>query len=330
MPKPSLRTVAIVLIALALLTEGALRLYGFGRGIRYRPQPELGWEMVPSQQAFNIRGRTHVRVNSQGFRGPEIPAPGPGPRARILFLGDGSTLGNQLPEAQTFPFLVRDQLAAAWPAKTVDVAVGAVSSYQLEQHAALLRSRGVALAPTAVVVGFCWNDWAVSLMRGPHLGPPAYDEYTGLGKPWQRTAWYDFATRLDKVRRRWLQSRAIARGEQLPAAATDVPAWEHVEAMLDSIAATSQSLGARVVLLVVPSLMNRQDAASFASRKALLRAWAGRRGAGFADPEAAFDTAEAAGQSLFLDAFHLAAPAQPLVAACLVEALNASTPEAQP
>jgi hypothetical protein len=92
-----------VVVVLFAGSELALRAAGFGRGIRYRPHPVLGWELEPRQNAFNVRGRAHVRVNALGFRGPDVPVPRPPSTLRLLFLGDGATLNNQTAEPKSYP-----------------------------------------------------------------------------------------------------------------------------------------------------------------------------------------------------------------------------------
>jgi hypothetical protein len=318
--------VACGLVLALVAAEVALRVYGFGRGIRHRPHTARGWEMVPNQRAFNVRGRTPVRTNALGFRGPDIEVPRPASTLRLLFLGDGTTLNNQTPEAATFPFLVRDALASRRPGGEVDIAVGAVSGYQLEQELELLRADAGRLRPSVVIVGFSWNDWTETTMRGPGLGPEAYGDYTDTQTVWQRTALYDFGIRLQRVWGRRQQARAYARGERLPPADTDDVAWRHVETTLDSMAAVARRADASMLLLVLPARITQHDTDTFAARRARLLDWAARRGVVCADPEAAFAAAAARGEALFLDELHLAAAAQPLVAATVVEALAAAHP----
>ena len=54
------------LLGLVFGAAGALRIYAFGRPIRFRSHERLGWEMVPDQKAFNIRGRSNVHTNRFG------------------------------------------------------------------------------------------------------------------------------------------------------------------------------------------------------------------------------------------------------------------------
>src|SRR3954447_8958531 len=53
---------------------------------------------------------THVRVNSAGLRGPEIPYEKPPGTYRVLVLGDSFTFGAQVEEDQTFVARLGDRL----------------------------------------------------------------------------------------------------------------------------------------------------------------------------------------------------------------------------
>jgi lysophospholipase L1-like esterase len=317
------RTLLIV-AAIPLLVggaEGALRLYGFGRGIRFRPQPLLGWEMVPGQRAFNVRGRVPVRINRYGLRGPDVGAKSPN-ALRILFIGDGTTLNNQTAEEATFPFLVQADLQRRHSDRRVEALVGGVSGYQLEQDLGLLKLRESQLEPDIVVIGFCWNDWERNTMQAPDVGPRAYGEYTGEVNWFERTAIGDFWNRLGRILARRRQARAVAHGEQLPDSSHEDVFREHVTTTLDSIAATCDRGGREMVVLLVPARLTRHDPDVFARRTQELRAWAASRNVVLVDPSARFEDAAARGIHPFLDEFHLSAAAQPLVAAAVVGALD--------
>ena len=308
-------------LATALAAELSLRTVGFGRGIRYRPHPRLGWEMVPGQQAFNVRGRAQVKINRLGFRGPEVVLPRPQSTYRIFFLGDGATLANQVPESDMYPVLVQRELARRWPERAFDFAIGAVSSYQLEQQLELLRMHIGTLQPTAVVIGFCWNDWAETTILSPGRGPEPFAEYHGRTNLWARTATADFFDRLGKIIERRSKVRAYSDGSGLPQATHEAATWSHVESMLDSIAATARAGGADVVLLILPSPITDYDPQGYATRRARLESWAADRSVRVADPDAAIRAAAAGGARLFFDTFHLSVAAQPLIAAAVVIAL---------
>jgi lysophospholipase L1-like esterase len=317
--------VSVAVLSALLLAEAALRVYGFGRAIRYQPHTQLGWTMLPNQSAFNVRGRAKVRTNSLGFRGPELQERG---RAwRILVLGDGVVLGNQTQEAETFPFLCQADLQARL-GRPVEVVVGAVSGYQLEQLHELLRLHVDALRPDVVVVGFCWNDWTLNTMRGPGLGPRGSSETDGPRHVGERTALYDFGTRLRRLWRRRAQEEGFRQGAGLGAPQHETAAWTHVQAMLDSLHATATRAGTRLVLLVLPARLVDFDPERYAPRAAKLSDWAAAHAVTFVSPQEHIDPAQATG--LYWDSLHLNAAGHRVVAPALVEALHASADTAAP
>ena len=323
--KRRLLVAAIAVGSVLLLAETTLRIYGFGRAIRYQPHPQLGWTMLPNQSAFNVRGRAAVRTNSLGFRGPELQDRG---RSwRILVLGDGVVLGNQSQEAEIFPFLCQTDLQARL-GRPVEAVVGAVSGYQLEQEYELLRLHADALRPDVVVVGFCWNDWTTSTMRGPGLGPSGSSETEGPRNVLERTALYDFRTRLRRMWRRRAQEVGFRDGAGLGAPQHEEATWSHVQAMLDSLHATATRVGARTVLLVLPARLVDFDAERYAPRVVNLRHWADAHAVTYVSPQERIDPAQA--PDLYWDSLHLNAAGHRVVAAALVEALDASAGAAAP
>lgn len=313
------RSVKFALAALLLAApaaEGMLRLYGFGRPIRFRPDRRLGWEMVPNQHAFNVRGRAAVRTNRFGFRGPD---PVDDSSLRVLYLGDGVVLGNQSPEAETFPFRCERLLEERQPGRSVQTLVGAASGYQLEQELELLLERGQELRPQAIVVGFCWNDWAPTTMRGPGLGPPANGESAGPRNFFERTALCDFKVRLTNILHR--RKQAVGYRAQAGAAPTgENDIWLHVRSMLDSLRTTADGLGASVLLCVLPSELVDLSPERYAARAGRLRAWAAAHHIPYVDPQT---QPEVAGNSgIYLDALHLNASGHRVVAEALLSPLE--------
>jgi lysophospholipase L1-like esterase len=150
---------------------------------------------------------TVIRTNSFGYRNPEI---GLKERRRVLFLGDSITLGDWLPEAETFVRRV-EALSARdeEPLETINAGVSAVG---LATELAILVETGVRLDPDVVVLGFYLNDAEPS--RGVHL----------LRVP-RALAWSWLA------RHAWrLASLALARGEsgaELPERDEQDAAWRH-------------------------------------------------------------------------------------------------------
>ena len=318
------RWVVLALLIAPLAAELALRAYGFGRAIRYRPDTRLGWMMEPNQRAFNVRGRAPVRINALGWRGPEVVIPKPPGTVRLLFFGDGTTMNNQTREAEIWPVRVASELASRL-GHPVESVIAAVAGYQTEQALEIMRDSARRLAPDRVVIGFCWNDWAPTTMRGPGLGPQAYGENAGEGGIWRRVALRDFGVRLGTLLQRRSQFRRLARGEGLPVATQDEDTWSHLQATLDSIATRARSMEATCTLVLLPARVTSFDAAAYALRAERLRAWAASRGVAFVDPSPQFAAAAARGIDPFLDDLHLGPAGQPLVAEAILSVWEAGT-----
>lgn len=141
------------------------RLNGFPRRLFVATDdPYLPYLLRPGTDTV-VRG-VHVRVNALGLRGPEAaPEPTPGVH-RILALGDSATFGEYLTVDEAFPVLLQRELEAR-TGQRFEVLNGGVEGYNTEAELALLTTRGLALHPETVIVGFNLNDFD----RTPVLGP---------------------------------------------------------------------------------------------------------------------------------------------------------------
>jgi hypothetical protein len=61
-----------------------------------------------------------IRINSLGFRSPEIPVPKPAGTIRLAFLGSSITYDPYVDDASTWPHLVTQAIQAAYPTCRVD------------------------------------------------------------------------------------------------------------------------------------------------------------------------------------------------------------------
>lgn len=110
-------------------------------------------------------GRVEHHVNSIGFRGPEFTLePAPGVR-RIVFLGDSFTFGEGVIHEETYAERTRSLLEEAEPGRRTESINLGVGGYNTFQEAAVLRTLGLALKPSAVAVGFTLNDAEPELFR---------------------------------------------------------------------------------------------------------------------------------------------------------------------
>lgn len=114
----------------------------------------LFWSLQPHFE--DETGR--IRINSQGLRGPEIPA-----RAldelRILSLGESTTFAGRLPYAATYSARIEHGLNNFVTAQRARVINAGVPGYSLFQGYQFLKHRGVELAPDYVLLYFGYNDF---------------------------------------------------------------------------------------------------------------------------------------------------------------------------
>jgi lysophospholipase L1-like esterase len=175
MPHPIFKKAALsavsLLVALIAL-ECALRLFGYNppsylRQTDYtlRPSgyPGLRYELAPGS-ATTARGK-EIKINSQGFRGPE-PSTDAAMR-RVIVLGDSITFGANLALEETFPFQLQQQLAM--PGRNLEVLNFGVHGYDTLQEVSSLEIRGLQYHPDLVVVAYCLNDVSISSVSLEHI-----------------------------------------------------------------------------------------------------------------------------------------------------------------
>lgn len=158
--KIGVSTASCLLTLLAL--EIGLRLYGYNPFrddtefmFRASSYPALKYELTPG--AYGNFPDTDIKINSQGFRGPE-PSSIP-PEQRVIVLGDSIAFGASLPWEATFSGLLQQRLRSE--KRDVEVLNLAVAGYDTLQEIALLEARGLKYEPDLVVIGFCLNDISI-------------------------------------------------------------------------------------------------------------------------------------------------------------------------
>lgn len=131
---------------------------------------EAGLRLRPSSiahiESHRLSGRDIlIRTDRHGFRGADLGAK---ESPRLLFLGDSITLGDWLPEEETF--VDRIEVLARERGIRVQTVNAGVGSNGLEGELALLMEEGFEIDPDVVVLGFYLNDVAPS--PGVHLVRP--------------------------------------------------------------------------------------------------------------------------------------------------------------
>lgn len=152
----------LALIVLAVLAEGAVRVRQWIKHDRpifriervYHTDPETHLRTpVPGRQ---IAG---VKINSLGFRGPEIANPKPPGTIRLAFLGGSTTFSAEVSgDEATWPHLVTEALKERWPDRRFDYLNAGVSGYSVARSKRNLELRVKRLDPDIIVIYHATND----------------------------------------------------------------------------------------------------------------------------------------------------------------------------
>lgn len=155
MKRRNLKRLAItfaVMIALACAAEVFLRGRVPACGVtpfRVSERPGLASELRPGFTTL-YKG-VRVEINSDGYRGPELPAPEPG-KPRVALVGDSFVFGNAVEWEDTLGVQLERELANA------QVLNLGVPGYTAEQVAAVVELDALRLEADVVVYVFFHND----------------------------------------------------------------------------------------------------------------------------------------------------------------------------
>jgi lysophospholipase L1-like esterase len=81
------------LVALCAFSELALRIFGYGSYIQYRPDQQLLWVPEPGRNRLTVANHKRITINDQGFRYPTDLGPKQPGQYRIFSFGDSVTMG---------------------------------------------------------------------------------------------------------------------------------------------------------------------------------------------------------------------------------------------
>ena len=162
--KIAVSTASFLLTLMAL--EIGLRVYGFnplkdwqsGREyiLRASADPGLKYELTPG--ANGGLADHDIKINSQGFRGPE-PSSIPSGK-RVIVLGDSIAFGNFILSEDTFSSQLQQRLYSA--KQDVEILNFGVGGYDILQEVSHLEIRGLKYHPDLVVVTYCLNDISIA------------------------------------------------------------------------------------------------------------------------------------------------------------------------
>lgn len=188
---------------------------------------EKGRRFVPNTHAVirnHLTSRRDVKmdINSNGFRGGEIPQEKKDGEIRVLVMGDSITCGDTLPVEEIFVTKMGKYLNDGKRKNTVRVINGGLGDIGLEEEVNILIEQGIAVKPDIVIFVFYTNDsrppWGFTenignrgwLRKHSVLAETIYKNIKF--KQWLREqgpekfAWTGEVTRLD-----WINNRAAFR-----------------------------------------------------------------------------------------------------------------------
>jgi lysophospholipase L1-like esterase len=325
--------------------------------ILYQSVPGVGFVHAPLQQGWIDDG--WVTTNALGLRGsvPET-APANG-ELRVLAIGDSTTFGWGVNDAETYPSQLEARLRQTWPGREVRVINGGISGYDLRRAARLLRYLAPRLHPDIVIVGAFWNDlpYEVATPEGVALaarstspvsradadaseGPGS--ESKELSRPFR--IGNEAPTGLNRLlrssrmlfvlRHAWLArapsdagsnqvqwERALLEGKQTPAIDA---AWDDVAGALQEIRALGEAGGYDVGVLVIPIRAQVERPYPQAQYQSRLRAIAEGIGMFVIDPLPGFlDGTESKRLFIPYDRMHFSAEGNARLAGAAAEFLRA-------
>jgi lysophospholipase L1-like esterase len=154
----------MILIGVPLLAESAVRIRDavrFGSTSPseqlYTSHPRLGQVLRPGAELAGAS--THVKINSHGFRGPEIESVKPPGTFRVACLGASTTFGTYSSSNEAaWPAQLQSQLSETFSHFDVEVINAGVPGYTVTQSAINFKERVLPLQPDLVVIYHAPND----------------------------------------------------------------------------------------------------------------------------------------------------------------------------
>lgn len=146
--------VVTAFLAEFLVRERQLRKHGFISVSSLYTSDSLSGLKVPIRNISTGK----IRINSDGFRSPEITNPKPENTIRLAFLGASTTFGGEVSNEKTWPYLVWRALEEAVPNVDFDYINAAVSGYSVMNSLRRLKHHVVPFEPDLIVIFHGYSD----------------------------------------------------------------------------------------------------------------------------------------------------------------------------
>lgn len=230
----------------------------------YMAHDTRGWTLRPG--ASELDGAAQIRINSRGFRGPDIPLVKAENERRILFLGDSVTYGTKVDEEACFVRRVEQLARQSNPQANVTTINASVPAYSPWHEYDLLVNEGLQTEPDLVVQVFCLNDVVGKFQferfggysRGFEPPPRSFMDWSGCYRVAQR--WWAARERLDKNETWYL--RSLESAERLlrePNAEIVQRGWKSTFADMTNIVNATRSASVPLIIVCAPHRLQLLD-----------------------------------------------------------------------
>ncbi len=271
-------------ILAVVLTSLAWILLGWLTGPKVRKDlPLYKKSDLPGVQYEHIPGSTGavagipVRINSLGFRGPEIAPEKPAGVTRIAVLGDSFIFGQGVNGDETLPAVLENLLNRGGKHKYQVINAG-VRGYGSYEESVYLRARVMPLKPDGVILAITEAD---DLVIEPFRFQPAWLQ------PAQKSFWWKLAPARAYLALR-AQQEYIKAGREFIAGLYDPrgEAWKRFVSSLTDIQRQCRDQGVWLLVITFPLLENGN---TFAKERKQLHRELSELGIAYIDPKPELD-----------------------------------------
>jgi lysophospholipase L1-like esterase len=209
--------------------------------------------LVP--RAVRDRAPFAVTLNARGLRGPLLPRAKPPGALRVIAVGNSSTFGWGVSDAETYPAQLETLLAAAFPGRRVEVMNAGIPGFSSFQGRRLIADELLPLSSDYVILSFGFNDSRLAASSDSAFARERARPIARLARA---------AGRLETYRRLAGVIRGARSGDRLSPAAEErtgprVPVAEYAANMRAMIAAV-RAASARPILLAMAIPQEYRDA----------------------------------------------------------------------
>jgi len=134
-----------------------------GRMIRLSKNPRIIYELIPNLSVLIhyklLKKFVSVTINSDGFRGQEIPVDKSPQSFRIVGIGDSLMFGWGVNDEEVYLSILSDVLNSNYPKYSWEIINMAVEGYNTVMEVETLKEKGLQYKPDIVIIHYFWNDF---------------------------------------------------------------------------------------------------------------------------------------------------------------------------